>query len=445
MKEKSQKKNSSDAYKSGNIIEYQIQHHRQLAIKIVTNALYGVSSSLHKSTYRPLLASMTTYLARLHLVRLNLHSKDYNKQKITKNIHTIDNSNENNLDSSRIYSDKAIQQPILYGDTDSIFLRATLDDSTKILKSFSEYPIHNNCLKVELEKTAVKALFLAKKSYILECFDEAGFKEEEAGFQKTFLYTKQIFTNMKSQPTKQFLNEIIHFIFKQVLIKSQKIETIICNTHVAKPNNIVNDIYSKQDLSEIFQRFNQVDENVFTNNFRMSQDLSEYKSNTQQIIQLKHLSKIENVSFLKGTSIESKHYDFIFKEGQHYGKIDYNNPAQIMFLNNSKNKSSTLMITLLEDYYSHLFKKYSIGVSKKRIFELDTNAILSKLFKCLEGLNKKFELDCNEIKNQIFKIKHADYLEDNSIEKDLIKNQIDMYLNKEDFFDKPKKIKKIKN
>ena len=407
------KKKCSDAYSSGNIIEYQIQHHRQLAIKTVTNALYGVSSSLHKSTYRPQLASMTTYLARLHLVRLNLHSKNFNKQKFLTS---------NNLN----------HQPILYGDTDSIFLRATQKDSDEILKTFSEYPFHNNCLKVELEKTAKKALFLAKKSYILECLTQT---------DKTFFYTKQIFTKMKTQPGKQFLNEMIQFIFKQVLnldstksVSTKKRK----NDFESKIYNNIEDLneYSRLELSEIYQRFNDTDENVFTNNFKMSKDLSEYKSNTQQIVQLKHLSKIADESFLKGTIVEYKNYDFNFKIGEQYGKIDYNNSRQVMFLNDPKNRSCTIMITLLEDYYSHIFKKFSIGVSKKRIFELDTNAIMKKLFKCLEAFNKKFESDCVDIKHKTFNTKEPVF-DDLLNDKDLIQNQIDIYLNKTDYLMNP--------
>jgi hypothetical protein len=134
----------------------------------------------------------------------------------------------------------------------------------------------------------------------------------------------------------------------------------------------------------------------------MSKDLIEYKSNTQQINQLRHLSKIEKSSFLKGTIVESKHYNFIFKEGPFYGRIDLNNKKQINFLNNPKTQSSTLLIDSLFEYYSDLFSIYSIGVSKTRVFELDTNSIMDKLFDCLKYVNENFKTSFMNTKNKVF-------------------------------------------
>jgi len=328
---KEAKKKSALALKNDDQIEYYVHHYRQLAIKVTTNALYGITNSLHKASFRPYIASIVCLLGRLHLLRFFLHFLNYYKTR-------------------KILLE---QRDVLYGDTDSLFLICTLEEMVQIIRLFSLYKFHNNNLNIELEKTASKAVFLASKSYILEV---------DSSKQ---IYAKSIFTKSKSQPTKTFLSDIISFIFNEVI----KTNDEYCDVKL---------------LDNIFKKYNSTSDLIFKNGFKMSKDLTEYKSNTQQIIQLRHLSKLENISFLKGTKIEYTHYDFIFKEGPYYGPIDYNNSDQIKYLNNVKNKTCTILINNMLEYYKEIFNIFKINISKKRIFELDTNAIMTKLFNCLK-------------------------------------------------------------
>ena len=61
---------------------------------------------------------------------------------------------------------------------------------------------------------------------------------------------------------------------------------------------------------------------------------------------------------------------------------------------------------------------------------------MKKLFKCLEAFNKKFESDCVDIKHKTFNTKEPVF-DDLLNDKDLIQNQIDIYLNKTDYLMNP--------
>ena len=166
----------------------------------------------------------------------------------------------------------------------------------------------------------------------------------------------------------------------------------------------------------------------------MSKDLQNYRNNTQQNIQLRHLANIEKTNFLRGTRIESKHYNFIFDEGPFYGPIDESNADQINYLRKKNNNTSTLLINNLFDYYKDLFEKLNIKVSKDRIFSLDTNNIMEKIFICLENYPEfrlSFEKNRNIVLGSIFsnsnKIK-LDCVDVNSEE--LINKRVDILTKK---------------
>jgi DNA polymerase elongation subunit (family B) len=351
---KEAKKKCAQALKSNDEIEYIFQNLRQLAIKVTTNAAYGMNSALFKASFRPYSASIVTKLARLHLVRFYLHYLNYFK----------------------LLSIPLEIRDIVYGDTDSCFLICERDEINKIRDSFSKYKFHNNHLNIEIEKTASTGLFLAKKKYILMCLKNDTEK---------YVYSKQIFTKNKSQPTKTFLGEIISYIF----------------------NNVITCLNDINLLIGIFNKFNMAEDSNFTNSYRMSKDLIEYKSETQQVIQLRHLAKIENTSFLKGTRIESKHYNFIFSQGPYYGPIDEKNDLQQKFLNDPKNNSCTLLIDNMLKYYKEIFEKFSIKTSKNRILNSDTNAVMKNLFDCLSNFNN-FKIDFQKTKQKVFNSKTSD-------------------------------------
>ena len=92
------------------------------------------------------------------------------------------------------------------------------------------------------------------------------------------------------------------------------------------------------------------------------------------------------------------------------------------------------MINNLFDYYKDLFEKLNIKVSKDRIFSLDTNNIMEKIFICLENYPEfrlSFEKNRNIVLGSIFsnsnKIK-LDCVDVNSEE--LINKRVDILTKK---------------
>ena len=75
------------------------------------------------------------------------------------------------------------------------------------------------------------------------------------------------------------------------------------------------------------------------------------------------------------------------------------------YLRKKNNNTSTLLINNLFDYYKDLFEKLNIKVSKDRIFSLDTNNIMEKIFICLENYPEfilSFEKNRNIVLGSIF-------------------------------------------
>jgi hypothetical protein len=338
--------------KIGKIDQYNIFNFKQLAVKTVTNSMYGISNSIFRPVFRPVISSLITRSARQSLLRFYLfYLAFFKQQKI-----------------------KTGPRKVMYGDTDSAFIIASKIECMEIITQFARIPANRNILKLDLERQADCAIFLAKKSYILYTAKPT-----------PTMYTKQIFTKQKSFPSKTFLSQFIFFIICQIIFYQNK-----------KKVSEVDWTQITGDLKKIYHQFNCCKNEDFRNSHTMSKDLVSYKQKSQQLIQLNHINKITGRQFLRGTKVFFSHYNFIFKEGPFYGPIV--SIDQKKFLSRKENNASTILIDDMLYMYKPLFDKMNISLSKERVLDLDTGCIVKNI---LEGVSLSYRPYITEIMNFI--------------------------------------------
>jgi hypothetical protein len=149
----------------------------------------------------------------------------------------------------------------------------------EMLAQFAKIPANRNILKLDLERQADCAIFLAKKSYILY-----------TARPTPTMYTKQIFTKQKSFPSKTFLSQFINFVISKIIFYQNKKKVAEIDWEQVSC-----------DLKKIYEQFNCCQNEDFRNSHTMSKDLVTYKQKTQQLIQLNHINKITGRQFLRGT------------------------------------------------------------------------------------------------------------------------------------------------
>lgn len=328
--------------KNANNYLYDYYNNLQLSIKRVSNSSYGIFNDKYKPIFRTLIGSLITRAARQSLVRFYLNCLHFYK-------------------INRI---KMQARKICYGDTDSLFKKMSKHECLAILEKFAQIPCNRNVLKLELEKVARNALFLAKKSYIL--FHDGG-----------KVTAKQIFTKSKSTPSKVLLVKFIDFVLNKILV-----------TDTATSNEIGSFLF--QLLSE----FNNSPDASFIKASTMKLNLDEYKNNSQAINQLKHISKLEKINYYKGTKIYYTYYNFIFKEGEMYGPV--HTKSQLDFLSKKSSRSSTLLTCDMLKYFQDYFSIGNIKIFKEHILDLDTYVVVCKTFECINQMNASI---ANEFRN----------------------------------------------
>lgn len=376
------KQEMSRMKKAGNIVQYNIFNFKQLAVKTVTNSMYGISNSIFRPVFRPVISSLITRSARQSLLRFYLFYLTFFKQQ------------KINLGPRKV----------MYGDTDSAFIVATKIECMEMLSQFSKIPANRNILKLDLERQADCAIFLAKKSYILYTVKPI-----------PTMYTKQIFTKQKSFPSKTFLSQFINFIICQIIFYQNK-----------KKVSEMDWSQITCDLKKIYQQFNCCKNEDFRNSHTMSKDLATYKQKTQQLIQLNHINKTTGKQFLRGTKIFYSHYNFIFKEGPFYGPIISND--QKKYLTRKENNASTILIDDMFYLYKPLFENMNISLSKVRVLDLDTECIVKNILQGISSVYRPFITEImNFVKSSVFDnlSRTNEVLLDHDTIKEYIKNKHD--------------------
>ena len=135
------------------LVEYDRLNAKQLALKTIVNTVYGLYNDSRKNTFRPILASLITYGGRLSLVRLVLYSHMYFLRQATAQYKDV-------LQGVREFMRC---RGVVYGDTDSIFIKCPIGDLVIIVDEFQKLPCNLGVVGVELERSVSVGFFLKKK------------------------------------------------------------------------------------------------------------------------------------------------------------------------------------------------------------------------------------------------------------------------------------------
>lgn len=122
----------------------------------------------------------------------------------------------------------------------------------------------------------------------------------------------------------------------------------------------------------------------------MKKDLSEYKSNTAVVCQMREIEKRESKTYLRGHELLSSHYDFVFAPNVPNvdGPIDPANLAQSRYI--AKHPQCTLLVEDNVEWYKENYKgfaKYAEHVSRKIMLKSNLKTILLKIFKAFARSN----------------------------------------------------------
>ncbi len=144
--------------------EYVVLNATQNALKILLNSFYGYSGYARARLYSLVLANAVTSFGRKNIIDT--------KDLIDKTIKTV-----------RLPDGHEFALSVIYGDTDSVFVRITsqngeisLDDAESIGTMVAAMVSENlpDPMELEFESIARRAIFIAKKRYALWIFEKTG-------------------------------------------------------------------------------------------------------------------------------------------------------------------------------------------------------------------------------------------------------------------------------
>ena len=144
--------------------EYVVLNATQNALKILLNSFYGYSGYARARLYSLVLANAVTSFGRKNIIDT--------KDLIDKTIKTV-----------RLPDGHEFALSVIYGDTDSVFVRITsqngeisLDDAESIGKMVAAMVSEKlpDPMELEFESIARRAIFIAKKRYALWVFEKTG-------------------------------------------------------------------------------------------------------------------------------------------------------------------------------------------------------------------------------------------------------------------------------
>lgn len=286
--------------------------------------MYGIYLKTGYFTYRPELASLVTYYGRMALIRFFLCFHKHIAESRTP----------------------LTNKGILGGDTDSLFISATLKEIEETIKIFCSMPIHRAKYDIKLEATLDSGIFLGKKNYIM-------FRRN--GEIKEYIMKSTIKRN-QCTPCKALCERILDAIFTHILTEESDYEKF------------------QTTLTEAFHLFNAEPDELFRHRIKMAKDLNDYKNASAIIKQLKSLNR----PYLIGSEIHYTHFPFIFDAGPCYGPIDNASYEQQRYIN--KHRLATVLVDDLYNIkYKDMFQAKNICVWKVRSYTLDLKAVVEKI------------------------------------------------------------------
>ena len=297
--------------------EYDRLDAQQLTLKLVVNSMYGLYNSTNHRTYRPVLGALVTYMGRMSLVRLVYQSVVY--------------FDKNNLDPT--------VRGVIYGDTDSIFLKAKEAEANAILDAFHALPCNDNFVVVEYEKKIEMALFFTKKHYIMRSPTRR-------------YYTSKVFTFRVSPISNRFLYLLFEIIF-----------------------DMPEDLNTR--MQKIFFDFEANEAEAFKVRQKFSKHPSDYQNTTLLLTQYKHAISNGMCPTPTGpSSVQYTHYPFCFTAGPLYGPI-LPNTARLDYFLQPKNIRHTVLIDQLVSLFP------DVKIAKLFLFVRDLKTELCKIFATL--------------------------------------------------------------
>ena len=318
------KKELALAKAAGNLAEAARLEVYQNALKLIINTMYGIYLKTGYCTYRPELASLVTYYGRMALIRFFLC---FHKYIAEANI-------------------PLVGKGILGGDTDSLFISATLKEIKDTINQFCSMDIHRNKYEIKLEATLDSGIFLGKKNYIMY---------KRNGENKEYIMKSTIKRN-QCTPCKALCERILDSIFTHILAEEVDYEKF------------------QSTITDAFHLFNSEPDELFRHRFKMSKDLNDYKNSSAIIKQLKSLNR----PFLIGSEIRYAHFPYIFDEGPCYGPVDGTSYEQQRYLN-KYHLATVLVDDLYQIKYKEMFQEKNICVWKARSYALDLKAVVEKI------------------------------------------------------------------
>ena len=339
---KAKKKSMNMAKTRGDDAAYNRDNNTQKNLKLMVNAIYGKLGSFRETAYRPIAASAVSYSGRLYLTKLVMYATKY---FVRNNLSLYDRG-------------------VLYGDTDSIFIKCSRNELTELLGEFQRLNEHVGVVVVELERTLSCAFFLAKKKYILKEI-----------YPEDVIYSKGVFTTNMCPPARNFLER-----FGATLVK------------------FFEGCISKSDFSvtmnSFFTNYNNASEESFNNRFRLSKDFSLYKKPSMIHKQLLHARKIfpNKEIGTENSVISFSHYNFIFKSGPSYGIIDTDDRIALL-CNNTFDYTNCRLVDELVPIYESYFKSCDIKPARDVVFIKNLKTSIGKITECLDSESKKFMIE----------------------------------------------------
>lgn len=318
------KKELALAKAAGNLAEAARLEVYQMALKLIINTMYGIYLKTGYCTYRPELASLVTYYGRMALIRFFLCFHKY-------------------VAEAKI---PLTGKGILGGDTDSLFISATLKEIQDIISQFCSMDVHRNKYEIKLEATLDSGIFLGKKNYIMY---------KRNGESKEYIM-KSTIKRSQCTPCKALCERILDAIFTHILTEEADYEQF------------------QSAITDAFHIFNSEPDELFRHRFKMSRDLNDYKNSSAIIKQLKSLNR----PFLIGSEIRYAHFPFIFDEGPCYGPVDETSYEQQRYLN-KYHLATVLVDDLYQIKYREMFQEKNICVWKVRSYTLDLKAVVEKI------------------------------------------------------------------
>jgi len=227
--------------------EYRVLDATQLALKILLNSFYGYSGYTRARLYSLTLANAVTSYGRANILNT--------RTLVNDTIHRIILRSNTAYLSDEITSpepsDNVITLSVVYGDTDSVFVRCSsdrevsLEDAELVGNKIAGIVSDSlpDPMELEFESIAQRALFIAKKRYAIWVFERAG----DGWSDKIKVKGMETVRRDWCELTSKTLNTVLELVLKEGAV-DRAVEHVrgvvdrVRNIDVQKDSEIIDDL-----------------------------------------------------------------------------------------------------------------------------------------------------------------------------------------------------------